>query len=294
LTDILRGKPIVDELRSSLKARVAYLKAKDIVPTLATVRVGTREDDIAYEATATRMIESVDARIMKLVLDAEVTQEELISTLRLLNTDDNVHGILLFKPLPSHLDEDTISNRIDVRKDVDGITDLSMSSIYAISPKDFIGKSGHVHLKHGYAPCTAEAVIKMLDHYNIDISGKSVCVIGRSLVIGKPVSHLLTARNATVTMCHTGTKDVAAIAKHADILVAASGQGYSVDRTYMKEGSTIVDVGIHVDDDGNLYGDVVTSEAIDFVSAISPVPFGIGSITSITLVEHTVISAEQI
>ncbi|MCI8525725.1 MAG: bifunctional 5,10-methylenetetrahydrofolate dehydrogenase/5,10-methenyltetrahydrofolate cyclohydrolase [Oscillospiraceae bacterium] len=277
----LLGKEVTAALNARLQAQVEELKAKGIVPTLGIVRCGERPDDLSYERGATKRAELIGVAVEKIVLPEDVTKEELLRVIDDINANDKIHGVLLFRPLPKHLkaDQDEISNRLDPRKDVDGMTDGSNAGV-------FMGK------KLGYAPCTPAACMEILDHYGIDCTGKKAVVIGRSLVVGKPAAMMLMGRNATVTVCHTRTKDVPAVAREADILVSAAGVLRSLTKEYVRPGQIVIDVSINWDEaKGGIAGDAVYEEIEPIVEAITPVPGGVGSVTTSVLIGHVVEAA---
>lgn len=280
MAEILKGKPVADAICEEIRAEVALLNEKGIKPTLAILRVGEREDDLSYERGAMKRCEAVGVDVRNVVLPADASAETLYETIEQLNSDETVHGILMFRPLPKHIDGEKARNMIAAKKDVDGCTDLSLAGVFT-------------NTKLGFAPCTAEAAIELLKFYNIPLSGKKVTVIGRSLVIGRPVSMLLMHENATVTICHTRTVDVPAIAKSSDIIIAASGQMESIDESYLSEGQVIVDVGIGWNEaKQKLCGDVLFEAAEPVVHSLSPVPGGVGSVTTSILVKHVVMAAK--
>jgi methylenetetrahydrofolate dehydrogenase (NADP+)/methenyltetrahydrofolate cyclohydrolase len=210
----------------------------------------------------------------------DITNEEFIREFSQINVNPEIDGILLLRPLPKHLDEKQLTEMIDPKKDIDGISPMNMAKVYA-------GDAS------GFAPCTAEAVVEMLDFAGIDCTGKKVTVVGRSLVIGKPVTMLLMKKNATVTVCHTRTKDMKAECRAADIVVAAAGVAKMLDASYLSEGAVVIDVGINVDADGNLCGDVDFDSASEKASLITPVPGGVGSVTTSVLAKHLLQAAKQ-
>ena len=210
MTELL-GKPAADAVNERLKAQIAELEGKGITPTLAVVRVGAREDDLAYERGIKKKFSDMGCEVTVVELPEDVSQEDLDETVAALDLDNEIHGILLFRPLPKHLTDKNIVNTISSGKDVDCMGNANMAKLFAGD-------------KTGFAPCTAQAVMEMIDHYGIDIKGKKVTVIGRSLVIGKPVALMLIAGNATVTVCHTKTADLKAECQAADIIVAAAGK----------------------------------------------------------------------
>lgn len=278
MAKLLLGKEVTAALNERIKANVAALQEKGITPKLAFVRVGERPDDLSYERGAVKRCETLGVSYEKFVLDAQCSQEELTSTIGQLNQDQSIHGILLFRPLPKHLDEDAIVAAMDPEKDVDGITDGSMAGV-------FMGTN------QGFPPCTPQACMEILDYYGIDCTGKKAVVVGRSLVVGKPAAMMLLSKNATVTVCHTKTKDMHSVVKEADIVIVAAGKAGVIDGTYLSEGQIVIDVGIHVNAEGRLCGDVKFEEAEPIVDMITPVPGGVGGVTTSVLVEHVVEAA---
>lgn len=274
----LLGKEVTASLNEKIKADAEMLKGKGINPTLGIIRVGERPDDVSYERGATKRCETLGVAYEKFLLPADVTQEELMETLDKLNKDDKIHGILIFRPLPKHLDEDAVIKALNPEKDVDGITDGSMVGVFAGT-------------KQGFPPCTPQACMEILDHYKIDCIGKKAVVVGRSLVVGKPAAMMLIKKNATVTICHTRTVDMPSVVKEADIVIVAAGRAGVVDGSYLSAGQTVIDVGINVNEEGKLCGDVKYDEAEPIVDAITPVPGGVGSVTTSVLVGHVVEAA---
>jgi len=277
---ILSGKEVAAALNLRLKEEVQALANEHIFPRLATVRVGAREDDISYEKGASKRCANVGVGIENIVLPEDVTQEELLNTINRLNADDSIHGILLFRPLPGHIDDKTVRNSISAEKDIDGITDRSMIGIY--TGEDI-----------GFPPCTPQACLEILDHYGIEVAGRNAVVIGRSLVVGKPAAMMLIKRNATVTICHTRTADMPAVVRRADIVIVSAGRAELIGKEYLREGQIVLDVGINVNDAGKLCGDVKYDEAVDVVEAITPVPGGVGTVTTSVLVKHVVEAAKR-
>ncbi|MBO5617248.1 MAG: bifunctional 5,10-methylenetetrahydrofolate dehydrogenase/5,10-methenyltetrahydrofolate cyclohydrolase [Pseudobutyrivibrio sp.] len=279
MAKLLKGKDVVENLNGKLIDKVKELKENGINPTLAILRVGEREDDLSYERGAKKRCELVGVEVKVVSLPIDVTEEEYLGTLDKLNKDITINGILMFRPLPKHIDESKARNMLSAAKDVDGCTDLSLAGVFT-------------NTKLGFSPCTAEAAMEILKFYDIPIEGKKVAVIGRSLVIGRPIAMLLMHENATVTICHTKTVDVPSITKEADIVVVASGQMESVGADYLKENQTVIDVGISWNDEKNkLCGDVRFDEVENLVSAITPVPGGVGGVTTSILVKHVVEAA---
>ena len=273
----LLGKEVTAALNEKIKANVAELQGKGVNPTLCIIRVGENPSDISYERGATKRCETLGVACEKILLPEDVSQEELLATIDKVNKDDSIHGVLLFRPLPKHLDQAVIENALAPEKDVDCMTDLSMSGV-------FTGK------KIGFPPCTPQACMEILDHYGIDCTGKKAVVIGRSLVVGKPLAMLMLAKNATVTVCHTRTKNIEDECRRADILVACAGSAKMIKKDYTNPGQIVVDVGINFVD-GAMCGDVDYDDVAEHVAAITPVPGGVGTVTTSVLLKHTLESA---
>lgn len=274
----LLGKEVTAAMNEKIKASVAVLKEKGISPKLGIIRVGEREDDISYERGATKRCETLGVEYEKFLLPQDVTEEALLEVIDQVNKDDSIHGVLLFRPLPKHLNEEKIINALDFEKDVDGITDGSLAGVFA-------GKA------QGFPPCTPQGCMEILDHYGIDCTGKKAVVVGRSLVVGKPAAMMLIKKNATVTVCHTRTKEMPSVVREADIVIVAAGRAGVVDGSYLRAGQVVIDVGINVNEEGKLCGDVKFDEADAIVDAITPVPGGAGSVTTSVLVGHVVEAA---
>lgn len=281
MAKLLKGLPVAKALMEGLEPRVGALRAAGITPTLAVVRVGERPDDLSYERGILKRCEAAGVEVRRFLLRQDCAQDELMEAIHAINADDGIHGCLMFRPLPRTLDEEAACEALDPRKDMDGMTRAALFGVFANQPV-------------GYAPCTAQAVVELLDHYGYDVSGKDVVVVGRSLVIGKPVSMLLQARNATVTMCHTRTRDLAAHCARADVVVVAAGHPATIGAQAVAAHHVVVDVGINWDDvAGKLVGDVAFDEVEPIVSAVTPVPGGVGSITTAVLAAHVVDAAER-
>ena len=274
-TKIIKGKPVADRITENLIEETKKLKELDIVPKLAIVRIGENPDDMSYERGAMNRCAKIGIDVQNIVLQGDVSEGEYIEVIKNLNDDKNINGILCLRPLPKNINENKVKSIIDAKKDVDCFNPIN-------SAKLFEGE------KDGYAPCTPEAVMKILNHYEVDLSGKKVVVLGRSLIVGKPVSMMLMGENTTVTICHSKTENLAEEAKNADVLVAAIGRAKMVDKSYIKKGATVIDVGINVDESGNLCGDVDTESAIGIAKMITPVPAGVGSVTTSVLAEHVI------
>ena len=280
MSTILKGAPVVAAMNEANAARCAALREKGVVPTLAVVRVGERPDDLSYEKGVMARCAKVGVEVKQFLLPADASQEELLRVIAGINADAAIHGCLLFRPLPKQFDDRTIRAALSPEKDIDGITDGSLAAVYA-------GTDG------GYPPCTAAACVALLKHYNVPIKGKRVVVIGRSLVIGKPVSLLLLAEHATVTICHSRSENLPAICREADILVVAAGKAGMVGAESVRAGQIVLDVGIHVGADGNLCGDTRFAEVEPIVEAITPVPGGVGAVTTAILASHVIEAARR-
>ena len=274
----LLGKEVTAALNERIKANVATLQEKGINPTLAIIRVGENESDISYERGATKRCETLGVACTKILLPEDATQEQVLAAVDQVNKDDKIHGVLLFRPLPRHLNQTEIENALDPAKDVDCMTDGSMSGV-------FTGKA------LGFPPCTPQACMEILAHYGIDCTGKKAVVIGRSLVVGKPAAMMLIKKNATVTICHTRTKDMPGVTREAEILIVAAGRAGVINKDYVSPGQIVIDVGINVNEEGKLCGDVKFDEVEPIVEAITPVPGGVGSVTTSVLVGHVVEAA---
>ena len=279
MAEILKGKPVADALIARMRETADALKNRGVEPTLCVVRVGERADDLSYEKGVRKRCAEVGVTLRQVILPETVSQDEFEAAFEAVNRDPAVHGILLFRPLPKTLDSERIRKLFDPGKDVDGWTDGSLAGVYA-------------NTDLGFAPCTAQAVLELLRFYGIDPKGKRATVIGRSLVIGRPVSMLLMHANATVTTCHTRTVDVPSIAREADILVCAAGVMRSVTEEFTNPDQIVVDVGIHFDEEtGKLCGDVDFDRVAPVVKAITPVPGGVGGITTCVLLDHVLKAA---
>ena len=278
---LMKGADVAKTMKEDLTGEARRLKDRGILPSLTIVRVGARPDDLAYERGARKRMEMIGIECTVVELPETITQAEFEKTFFKINEDPKVHGILLFRPLPGHLDEGPVVSRINPLKDVDCMCPVNIAKVF----------SGD---ETGHAPCTPEAVMEMLDYYKIDPRGKKVTVIGRSMVVGKPLSMLLLKRHATVTICHTRTKDLSATCREAEILVAAAGKARMVTADMIGDGAVVVDVGINVDAKGNLCGDVDFNAAEPVTSYISPVPRGVGSVTSSVLAKHVLKAAEYL
>ncbi len=277
----LEGAPVAAALSERMASEVKALELRGVTPTLAILRIGERPDDLSYEKGVKKRCAALGVRVKGVVLPASVDSGTFFDTLEKLNEDPAVHGILMFRPLPPHLDSEKARQMLNPAKDIDGCTDASLAGVFT-------------NTEAGFVPCTAQAAMEILDYYGIDCAGKRAVVLGRSLVVGRPVSMLLMHRNATVTICHTKTLDMPSIAKEADILLVCTGKMESIGAEYFRKGQVVIDVGIGWNEEkGKLCGDVRFAEAEPVVGAITPVPGGVGSVTACVLVSHIIEAAKR-
>ena len=281
MAEYLRGAAVAASLSAALSARANALKSAGTVPTLAILRVGARPEDLSYEASAIKRCEQVGISVQRFLLPQDCTRETLLDTLRTINENPTIHGCLMFRPLADQGAEDAACALLAPAKDIDGMTPGSQASV-------FTGRGP------GFPPCTAQACMEILDYYGIRLPGKRAVVVGRSSVVGKPVSMMLQKRNATVTMCHTGTMDLASECRRAEVLVAAAGKAGIIGCDHVSPGQVVIDVGINVNDAGALCGDVDFPSAEPIVAAITPVPGGVGAVTTAVLCKHVVEAAERV
>ncbi len=267
-------------MAGQLRLRVGKLAERGIEPRLAIVRVGEHESDLAYERAASKRCASLGIAAETAALPESSSTRDVLDAIDRINADDRVHGCLLLRPLPASIDDTQVRNRLSARKDVDGIGPASLARLFTGSGE-------------GYSPCTARACLELLDHYGIALSGKHAVIIGRSLVVSRPLAMLLLGRDATVTVCHTKTRDLPALCRTADLLVSAAGKAGLVDASFLRPGQVIVDVGVNVNADGSLCGDVRFEQAEPLAEAITPVPGGVGSVTTMVLCKHVIRAAEQ-
>lgn len=280
MATVLKGAPVASSILEKAKEITKQLGEEGVSPVLAIIRAGENPDDIWYENNAEKQCAKAGISVRRITVSADISDEEMQKTVSEACTDDSIHGIIIMRPLPKQINEDRIMNMVPAEKDVDGASPSSMAGIYS-DRKDI------------YPPCTAQAVTEILDFYGIECSGKNATILGRSLVVGKPAAMLLLRKNATVTVCHSRTPDPASVAKNSDILVACTGRALSVGKEYFNPSQTVIDVGINTDPNGKMCGDVKFDEASELCSAVTPVPGGVGSVTSSLLVLHTAQAAEN-
>ena len=287
-TKILSGKEVSEAVYENLQPRISKLKQKGITPGLAVVLVGDDPASQVYVRSKGRKFNKLDLFSETFVLPADIDESSLISKIYKLNNDDRFHGILVQSPLPKHLDYNKILLEVSPKKDVDGFHPVNIGKLASGEPQ--------------FIPCTPKGVMRIFEHYNIELNGMHVVIIGRSNIVGRPLSILTSLKtsyaNATTTICHSGTPDIPKIAKQADILIAAIGVPEMIDESYIKPGAVVIDVGINrVEDDSEkgykLVGDVNFESVNDIASAITPVPGGVGPMTIAMLVENTIEAAEK-
>ena len=281
MAQILKGAPVVEAINKRMTDDVEMLKAKGVNPTLAILRVGERPEDLSYEKGATKKAEAVGVAVRHIVLPADTTQAELEAEIVKLNEDTGVHGILMFRPLPDGLDGERARQLLSPAKDIDGCTDGSLAGVFTNS-------------EVGFPPCTAQAALEVLDFYEVPLRGKRAAVVGRSLVVGRCAAMMLMHRDATVSICHTKTADVAAVTSLCDVVITAAGKLHYYDENYANDKQIIIDVGINWDEKkGGISGDVDFETVEPIVKALTPVPGGVGAVTSCVLISHVVEAAKR-
>lgn len=273
----LRGKKVSDGIKEYVSKELETLS---FVPKLSIVRVGENPDDMSYERGATKKLKSFGLDVASYVFPQDISDEDFKKAFKDINEDDEVTGILLLRPLPRTINEKDIENMIDPKKDLDGISPINIAKVFA-------GDTS------GFSPCTAEAVIEVLKAYDIELTSKRVTVVGRSMVVGKPVSMLLLKENATVTMTHTRTADLKKTCSDAEIVIAAAGRAKMLNSDYCGQDAVMIDVGINVDENGKLCGDVDYSTLDGKASAATPVPGGVGTVTTAVLAKHLIQAAKM-
>jgi methylenetetrahydrofolate dehydrogenase (NADP+)/methenyltetrahydrofolate cyclohydrolase len=276
--ELLKGAPVSATIREWAAEEIKQLQGP--VPKLAIIRVGEKPDDMSYERSAVKKMETFGLRVQTFVFPKDISDEDFKEAFQKINKDQDVAGILLLRPLPGQIKEKEIEAMIDPKKDLDGISPVNIAKVFS-------GDSS------GFAPCTAEAVIEILKANNISIEGKRAAVIGRSMVIGKPLSMLLLKENATVTICHTRTKELPEICRQAEILVAAAGKAGMVEESWVSDGAVVIDVGINVDENGKLCGDVDQASMESRNLLLTPVPGGVGAVTTAVLAKHLIQAARS-
>lgn len=272
----LKGAAVSAKIKEQVETLLTGLKGK--TPKLAIVRVGERPDDLSYERGALKKMESFGLMGESFAFPQEITDEAFKEEFAKINENPDIDGILLLRPLPKQIKEKDIEHMIDPGKDLDGISPENIARVFAGDDT-------------GFAPCTAEAVVEVLKANDISLTGKRVAIVGRSMVVGRPLSMLMLKENATVTICHTRTEDLKETCKNAQILVAAAGRARMVDASFVGTDAIVVDVGINVDEDGKLCGDVDFDSLEGTASMATPVPGGVGAVTTAVLARHLVMAA---
>lgn len=275
MTNILKGKEVAAGIKEKMIRDIEELSKKGKVPTLGIVRLGDNPDDISYERSIIKNCDSLGIQSKVFERNINITTEQLVSLMDELSQDDNISGILVFRPLPKHIDEARIREAVSQDKDVDCMHPMNLEKIF----------EGNMT---GFAPCTAKAAMEILLHNNVPLEGKNVVVVNRSMVLGKPLVMMFLEKNATVTICHSRTKNLHEITSKADIVVTALGKAKFFDEKYFNENSNCIDVGISLDSEGNLSGDIDYPAVSEMVSMITPVPGGVGSVTTSILLSHVV------
>lgn len=278
---IIKGAQVAEAVSAETLKRAEALRLKGIEPCLAVIRVGEDGSELAYERGALKRMDKCGINCRVCAFDENISQEDFENEFKKINDDNSVHGILLLQPLPKTLSVEPIKDIINPLKDVDAVSPVNM---YKILAND----------KTGYAPCTAEGVMEILDWMGTDLKGKKCKVIGRSMIVGKPLGLLLLARDATVTYCHSKTIELAKETKDADVLIAAAGSAKLVGADFVNENMTVIDVGVNVDENGNMCGDVDFEAVEPIVANITPVPGGTGAVTTSVLAKHVVKAAEAL
>lgn len=277
---LLRGAPVADALMEKMEEKMAQLRQMQVRPGLAIVRIGERQDNLAYERGAIKRASSLGVGVRRFILPQGATEDTVIQTLRRVNEDDTIHGCLLLCPLPEHLDREKISNILAPEKDIDAITTASMGGL--LTQTDI-----------GFAPCTASACMEIIHYYDISLKGKKVAMVGKSSTVGLPTALLLMNEEATVSVCHifTQPEDTRRFCQDADVIISAAGCAGLIRQDYVREGQVVIDVGINVNDQGKLCGDVDFPHVEPVVAAITPVPGGVGAVTSTVMIKHVVEAA---
>lgn len=277
MSEILKGAPVAAHIREMITEKIEECRLKGVNPKIAIVRVGSRGDDLAYEKRVLGNCEKVGLACEVFEYPVDITQEDFEKAIEKVNTAEEIDGILMFRPLPKHLDEDKICKMINPAKDIDCMNPQNLSNV-------FLGEKG------GFAPCTSEAVVEILKYYKVPMAGANAVVVNRSMVLGKPLAMLLLAENATVTVCHSKTVNMPEITKNADIVVTGVGKAKFFGAEYFSEKNTVIDVGINFAD-GKMTGDVDFEAAENAAGKITPVPGGVGAVTSMILLKHAADSA---
>ena len=280
MAEVLKGNVVAKEIKEQMKNKLVGLEKNGKYPTLGIIRLGSNPGDISYEKSIIKACDAIGIKSKVYEEELSLDTNGLIELIEKLNNDTNISGILLFRPLPKHIDEEAIRNAINPDKDVDCMHPLNLEKIF----------EGNLS---GFSPCTPKAAMDILLFNNIELEGKNVVVINRSMVVGKPLAMMLLEENATVTICHSRTKDLEEITKRADVVVTALGKPKFFDKKYFNENSIVIDVGVGMDSEGKLSGDVDYDNVFDLVKMITPVPGGVGSVTTTILLNQVVLAASN-
>lgn len=280
MENVLKGKPVADRIKADMRRSISEMNKKGIKPTLGIIRMGKRPDDIAYEKGIIKNCHTVGIEVKVYELDIKSSMEVLKDLLEEVNSDKNIHGILVFRPLPEHIDIEEIRNMISPEKDIDCMNPINLEKVF----------EGNLN---GFVPCTPKAVIEILKHYDFQLQGSNVAVVNSSLVVGRPLSMMLLEEKATPTICHSKTKNLHEISSKADVVVTAVGKARLFGEKYFTSDSILIDVGINDDGNGSICGDVDYDEVIGKVKGITPVPGGVGSVTTAILLSHVVKACEH-
>lgn len=281
MAELLRGKDVASSIKDKIKADIVELAKENKVPTLGIVRLGNNSGDISYERSIIKNCEKLGIEAKVFEKDVDIKTDELVELIEELNNDNKISGILVFRPLPKHIDEELVRKTIDPIKDVDCMNPVNLGKIF----------EGDMS---GVAPCTPKAAMEILKYYEIPLEGKDVVVINRSMVVGKPLAMMLLEENATVTICHSRTQDLQEKTKNADVVVTALGRAKFFDEKYFNEDSVVIDVGVSTDEDGKLSGDVDFDKVSPIVKQITPVPGGVGSVTTSIMLSHVILGCKNI
>jgi len=277
----LKGRPVVKRIQERIRRQIKLLNYYSQHPKLRMIRIGNREDDLSYQKSIIKNCDDLGIAWDVIELDANVTEKKLIETISIANIDSNVHGVLLFRPIPEYMNIERVRKSILPEKDVDSMTPTNLGYMFEGRKKSFV-------------PCTAKAAVELLDYYDIPIYSANVTVIGSSLVVGRPLTLMLLDKGATVTNCHIATKDVSVFSKSSEIVIVAVGKANLFGENYFNEDSVVVDIGVNMDEDGNIVGDVNYDQVEPKVKAITPRRGGVGVITTTILLENVVIAAEHL
>ncbi|MBZ2173630.1 bifunctional 5,10-methylenetetrahydrofolate dehydrogenase/5,10-methenyltetrahydrofolate cyclohydrolase [Schnuerera sp. xch1] len=280
MAEILKGKVVANQLKENMRRDIEELAKANKVPSLAIIRLGDNPGDISYEKSIVKNCNNIGIQSKVIERDVNITTEDLVELIEKLNKDDDISGILIFRPLPKHINEEIIRNTISPLKDVDCMNPLNLEKIF----------EGQMD---GFAPCTPKAAMKILEYYDIPLEGKNVVVVNRSMVVGKPLTMMLLKENATVTICHSRTKDLDKVTNNADIVIVALGKAKFFDEKYFNDKSIVIDVGVSLDQNGKLSGDVDYDNVFQKVSKITPVPGGVGSVTTTILLSQVVLASKD-